>query len=755
MFSVIVSRPISSLLKSSHCIYRCREAKFDNYFLLLSENSFIILAEGCINGLLTLSPYYRIMRAQKMDKNDDNLREIGISSHNRLLSGDKHAITEISELFFPLLIKRLKRGFNNLRDPQYIETAVVDVLIKYFRRPQRFDPDKGSLIGYLYKGAYRNVLTHLKQEHRRNEFYRVIPEQELKSVAGNHNPESQLLEKESPLIRKGQELMSDPKDREILELMMQGVRETSEYAKVLGILNLSAVEQAIVVKRHKDRLKATLRRAIKRRLILVAAMLAGLRDRIRAAMPKPKSTVAVVIVLVSLFATGIYFWRRTSDKGNMPESLVSRSEATERPAVAKAARATGPEKIFFSSNRGAARGTAQMHIWMMNPDGTGLEQVTFGDVLDEHPELSPDGKRLGFSRIKSPTEPEGDEVKSIWVMDMIIGTETPITSDTDYPSGPYNSFTPTWSPDGKRIAFIRSTVSSDYPEDKGSYFPGIWVVDFLPAVGTPKPLSSKPHFPRLAPEWSADGSHIFYMNELWLDGPWTIYKINVATGIEEQVIPLAPTELSPIPAGEYSPKISPDGLKIAWTTYRHGMNGGDIYVADAASPVESQSRITPYSGWGAASWSPDGKRLVLTLTRFKLTEKSIESLRAIGFTDEFLAKLKNVNDKEFATESQFLDELRLAIGEEPTARYGYKIQQHAILERGMWITNADGSGLTQLTSGLWKDYPHSWGRLYQPDTDLIETREIGTMYSTTAGAPQDHRECFCESFPPCPLCPPW
>jgi dipeptidyl aminopeptidase/acylaminoacyl peptidase len=249
-------------------------------------------------------------------------------------------------------------------------------------------------------------------------------------------------------------------------------------------------------------------------------------------------------------------------------------------------------------------------------------------------------------------------------------------------------------------------VSIDYPEDRNFRFSRIWVVDYLPEIGVPKQLSPKSGLSRQWPSWSADGSRIYYSHELWRDGPRAIYKINIKTGREEEVIPLAPTELSPIPAGEYYPKISPDGSKIAWNTFRHGIDSGDIYIADVADLLNSQYRVTPYSGWSAASWSPDGKRLVLTLQRYKLTEKSIKSLREIGFTDEILTRLKNVNDKEFVTEKEFLDGLKSAIGEELTGWYSYKILQNAIRNNTLWAANADGSGLTQLTSGVWKDHLH-------------------------------------------------
>jgi hypothetical protein len=58
------------------------------------------------------------------------------------------------------------------------------------------------------------------------------------------------------------------------------------------------------------------------------------------------------------------------------------------------------EVIFFASNRAGLPSTSNFHIWRINPDGSGLTQVTAGDVQDAHPELSPGGGKLVFMRMR-------------------------------------------------------------------------------------------------------------------------------------------------------------------------------------------------------------------------------------------------------------------------------------------------------------------------------------------------------------------
>jgi hypothetical protein len=61
--------------------------------------------------------------------------------------------------------------------------------------------------------------------------------------------------------RQVQILMPDPQERQVMVLLMGGMRETEAYAQVLAITNLTKEEQANTVKRVKDKLKKRLQRA--------------------------------------------------------------------------------------------------------------------------------------------------------------------------------------------------------------------------------------------------------------------------------------------------------------------------------------------------------------------------------------------------------------------------------------------------------------------------------------------------------------
>jgi hypothetical protein len=59
-------------------------------------------------------------------------------------------------------------------------------------------------------------------------------------------------------------IVTDPTDRQVLNLMLDGVRETGAYAAILGITERPIAEQQRIVKQHKDRIRKLVRRKWRR-----------------------------------------------------------------------------------------------------------------------------------------------------------------------------------------------------------------------------------------------------------------------------------------------------------------------------------------------------------------------------------------------------------------------------------------------------------------------------------------------------------
>ena len=137
------------------------------------------------------------------------------------------------------------------------------------------------------------------------------------------------------------------------------------------------------------------------------------------------------------------------------------------------------------------------HIWVMRPDGSGVRQVTSGHGDDREPRFSPDGKKLAFSSDRA-----FNGSYDIWVVDLGSGALTQWTNTGGVTTPPtpasVDEFEPTWSPDGKKIAFV---------SDRGDHS---FVVIYEFGRSTLRYLS--PSADRdLYPRWSPDGSHLAFV----------------------------------------------------------------------------------------------------------------------------------------------------------------------------------------------------------------------------------------------------
>jgi hypothetical protein len=81
--------------------------------------------------------------------------------------------------------------------------------------------------------------------------------------------------------------------------------------------------------------------------------------------------------------------------------------------TAPQAQAAFPGKIVFVSNRTTGKGvdnpTSDREVFTINPNGTGLKQLTFNQVVDGNADLSPDGTKIAYtSSGVQASNPEGD-----------------------------------------------------------------------------------------------------------------------------------------------------------------------------------------------------------------------------------------------------------------------------------------------------------------------------------------------------------
>jgi TolB protein len=96
--------------------------------------------------------------------------------------------------------------------------------------------------------------------------------------------------------------------------------------------------------------------------------------------------------------------------------------------------------------------THPLQVWVMNADGSALRQLTHFTDPDGHPQWptwSPDGKTLAVQSGAYNSQNRALNTAHIWLVDVASGRATKLAAH----DRPYLDETPSFFPDGKRIAF--------------------------------------------------------------------------------------------------------------------------------------------------------------------------------------------------------------------------------------------------------------------------------------------------------------
>ncbi len=130
---------------------------------------------------------------------------------------------------------------------------------------------------------------------------------------------------------------------------------------------------------------------------------------------------------------------------------------------------TGKQLIYLYQSSVMPSPTDSYELWLLNSDGTGERLLARGQCCD--PTWSPDGRYVAFVQVDNPALYLGDWRKpgtNIYVVDTIAGQTTQLSSFEGR-----RNHSPTWSPDGKFVAFV-SAIPVGEPE---MYSPGLVYVE--------------------------------------------------------------------------------------------------------------------------------------------------------------------------------------------------------------------------------------------------------------------------------------
>lgn len=184
--------------------------------------------------------------------------------HRQLLSDDPTAPAQLARVYLEPLVAHLRARFPDVRDYDLLYDAAADAILNYAEKPSTYDPQKRGLFGYLKMSARGDLLNALDRESRRRNVEldaadrNRLQEDDEEEHSGEKSPEALARSDES--MRRVYEALPDIRDRRMLHLMMDEVRETRMFAEVLGIEDKDEAAQRQIVKKNKDRIKKRIQR---------------------------------------------------------------------------------------------------------------------------------------------------------------------------------------------------------------------------------------------------------------------------------------------------------------------------------------------------------------------------------------------------------------------------------------------------------------------------------------------------------------
>jgi len=191
-----------------------------------------------------------------------------------------------------------------------------------------------------------------------------------------------------------------------------------------------------------------------------------------------------------------------------PDELTTDSTQKDTTAAKHGGKSTQPKPIVvdryhFKTDVVGYLGKRRSHLYLLDVGTRAVQTLTSGRYDEKSPAWSPDGTRLAFVSKRAPEDVDRANNWDVYVMDARAGA--PATQLTTSPGrdNPPNAGDLAWSPDGRRIAYVRGA-----PDPK-LYAYDQFELAIVPASGgEPRALTTALDRPVSEPQWSGDGKSI-------------------------------------------------------------------------------------------------------------------------------------------------------------------------------------------------------------------------------------------------------
>jgi Tol biopolymer transport system component len=299
-----------------------------------------------------------------------------------------------------------------------------------------------------------------------------------------------------------------------------------------------------------------------------------------------------------------------SDGRNYRE-LTDREEADSDPVYSP-----NGELIAFTCSDGFLP-----QICLMNKDGSGRLQLTSRPGGNDSPSWSPDGSQIAFVSWRDSDKPndcqDGDCNFEVYVMNSDGSDQTNLSNDQA------EDWYPSWSPDGKQIAFVSLRDEPRHPSTCGNACNSeIYVMN---RDGSEVERVTENHVPDWNPLWRPPVSEVpviamptstqeLSLVEIGGGRNQLMYWAQSNTSTDIYLIDLGGMNETPIIIGEgQSADWSPDGNQIVFVDFvSDGVS--ELFIMNSDGSHRIQITKSELGSWNPA-WSPDGNSIAFSRGR--------------------------------------------------------------------------------------------------------------------------------------------